>query len=373
MIRVACNIGFIGNKMAAQTDTDGERYPACLERPDLGGRVRVRAPKTVAEYRKRYIWLRKRTARFQRTNVKTTTVADVAERLFKTASTLRPSSYRQYRAAIQQELRDLWDAKKISLDEVERIAESMILTRDSDAPSPYASKRSPLRTSAGRAKGIGQGKAAALSNIAAARESPSGRNLADHFRFGPQFGLRNFEWFGAVLDGTKLKVPCGKYSVPNRRGIAEYRTLLAQDLDASELARLAEFLGRLRSEMRRANGRGDLVLRRQSYLLRAIRDDAGAPRVTLRTVRHQFTANLRKAGYSREERAAALGHAAADTSDDHYGKPNRGWKGLRRWIELPAELTRQVRPGAKTASKLRRNLPLTRSEWVARGLPAPGI
>jgi hypothetical protein len=85
--------------------------------------------------------------------------------------------------------------------------------------------------------------------------------------------------------------------------------------------------------MRAANGRGDLVLRRQSYLLRAIRDIAHAPRVTLRTGRHQFTANMRKASYSREERAAALGHASADTSDDHYGKPNRGWKGLRRWIE----------------------------------------
>ncbi len=363
----------VKNDTAVQNDTAASRYPACLERPDLGGRVRVRAPETAAEYRKRYIWLRKRTARFQRTNVEATTVADVAERLFKTASTLRPSSYRQYRAAIHQELRDLWDANRISLDEVEQIAASMILSRDPDAPSPYAPMRGPLRTSAGRAKSIAQDKAAALSRLAAARKSAAGRNLADHLRFGPKFGLRNSEWLEAVLEGTNLKVPCGKFSIPNGRGISEYRTLLAQDLDAGELAGLAEFLARLRSEMRAANGRGDLVLRRQSYLLRDIRDQAHAPRVTLRTGRHQFTANMRKANYSREERAAALGHAAADTSDDHYGKPNRGWKGLRRWIELPADLTLRVRPGAKTESKVRRGKPTTRSEWEGSKLPAPGM
>jgi len=359
--------------MGVQTDTAGSRYPACLERPDLGGRVRVRKPETEADYRIRYTWLRKRTAHFQHTSVEATTVADVADWLVKTASTLRPSSYRQYRAAIQQELRNLWDAKKISLDEVEQIAASMILSRGPGAPSPYAPMRSPLRTSAGRAKSIAQHKAVALSGFAAARKSPAGRNLADHYRFGLEFGLRNFEWFGAVLEGTKLKVPCGKYSIPNGRGIAEYRTLSAQNLDAGELARLAEFLERLRSEMRAVNGRGDLVLRRQSYLLRDIRNQAHAPRVTLRTTRHQFTANMRKAGYSREERAAALGHASADTSDDHYGKPNRGWKGLRRWIALPTDLTQRVRPGAKTESKIRRSQPLTRSEWVARDLPVPGI
>jgi|SRR5664280_80357 hypothetical protein len=359
--------------MGVQNDTASGRYPACLERPDLGGRVRVRARATEVYYRKRYPGLRKRTANFQRTNIEDATVADVAEWLVSIASTLRPSSYRQYRAFILHELRDLWDANKISLDEVEQIAASMILKRGPGAPSPYAPMRGPLRTSAGRAKSIAQDKADALSRLAAARKSAAGRNLADHLRFGPKFGLRNTEWFDAELEGTNLKVRCGKFSIQNGRGVAEYRTLLAQGFDAAELGRLAEFLERLRSEMRAANGRGDLVLRRQSYLLREIRDEVRAPRLTLRTGRHQFTANMRKAAYTREERAAALGHASADTSDDHYGKQNRGWKALRRWIELPADLTLRVRPGAKTESKVRRGKPTTRSEWKASKLPAPGM
>jgi hypothetical protein len=361
--------------MSVQTDIASTQYPACLARPDLGGRVRVRTPETEAQYRTRYLWLRKRTARSQNTgtSAEPTTVDDVARWLVKTASTLRPSSYRQYRAAILQELRDLWDAKEISLDEVELISAFMMLARDAGEPSPYAPKRGPLRTSAGRAKGIAQAKVTALSNIAAARKSPTGGNLADHLRYGPQFGLRICEWFGTALEGTALKIPCGKYSVQNARGIAPYRTLHVQNFDTSELERLAKFLRRLQSEMRKANGRGDLVMRRQSRLLRSIRGEVGAPRTTLRTVRHQFTANLRKAGYSREERAAALGHAAADTSDIHYGKQNRGWNGLPHWIEMPTDLTLRVRPGAKTASKIRRGLPLTRSEWAAGGLPVPGV
>ena len=228
--------------MGGQNDNAGGRYPACLERSDLGGRVRVRTSDSEADYRKRYIWLSKRTANFRHTNVEDTGVAAVAEWLVENASNLRPSSYRQYRAAIQQELRDLWDTKKISLDEIEHISGSMILSRDPGAPSPYAPTRGPMRTSAGKAKSIAEHKAVALSCLAAAHNSAAGSNLADHLRFGPKFGLRNCEWLAAVLEGSNLKVRCGKFSIPNSRGIAEYRTLSAKGLDAAELAALAKFL-----------------------------------------------------------------------------------------------------------------------------------
>jgi hypothetical protein len=50
----------------------------------------------------------------------------------------------------------------------------------------------------------------------------------------------------------------------------------------------------------------------------------------------------------------------------NYGKRNRGWRGLRRWIDIPKELTDRVRPGAKTKAKLKKNLPLTRWESIAK-------
>ena len=341
---------------------DNSRYPACLERPDLAGRVRARVPQTEFEYRKRYRSLRKRAAKHSALggSPEDTHVAEVAGWLVQVVSSLSHSAYRQYRAAIHQELRDLWDAGEISEVEVELVAASMLLTRGAGEASPYAPRR-PFRTSAGRAKGIGQTKAASLAKRAAACDRHAGQNLADCLTFGPKVGLRISEWPGTVLDGNILKIPCGKYSVANARGIASYRTLLL-DWDTDELALLDNFLQRLQSDARAANGRSDLVMRRMGYLLRDIRDDEGAPRVTLKTLRHQCTANLRAAGYSRAERAAVLGHAAADTSDQHYGKRNRGWRGLRRWIDAPKSLTDRVRPGAKTKAKLAKNLPLTRSE-----------
>ena len=361
-VSVACNIAQIGRKMSAANS----RCPACLERPDLAGRVRTRAPKTESEYRKRYRSLRKQAAKSLGIggSPEDTHVAEVALWLVQVVSSLSHSAYRQYRAAIHQEMRDLWDATAISLNEVELIAASMLLTRGQGEPSPYAPRR-PFRTSAGRAKGIGQAKAALLAERAAAYDRHAGQNLTDCLTFGPKVGLRISEWPAAVLDGALLTIPCGKYSTENARGIAPYRTQVLH-WGVKELARLGQFLKRLHSDVRVANGRGDVVMRRMGYLLRNIRDDVGAPRITLKTLRHQYTANLRAAGYSREERAAALGHAAADTSDQHYGKRNRGWRRLRRWTEIPKELTDRVRPGAKTKAKLASDLPLTRSESIAK-------
>ena len=338
------------------------RYPACLVRPDLADRVRTRTPETEFKYRNRYNSLRKRAAKHSGSgrSPEHTHVAEVALWLVQAVSTLGHSTYRQYRAAIHQEMRDLWDAGAISEAEVEFIAASMLLSRAKGEPSPYAPRR-PFRTSAGRAKGIGQAKVKALAKRAGACDRSAGQNLADYLTFGPKVGLRKSEWLGAVLDGTILTIACGKYSVENGRGIAPYRTLRL-DLDADELARFDNFLQRLQSDARAANGRGDLVMRRMAYRLWSIRDEEGAPRITLKTVRHQCTANLRAAGYSRAERAAVLGHAAADTSDEHYGKRNRGWRGVRRWIVAPKDLIDRVRPGAKTKAKLAKNLPLTRSE-----------
>jgi integrase len=345
---------------------DNRPYPACLEREDLEGRRRTRTPETESAYRKRYRSLRKRAAKLlgpdgspqdtqdahDAQDAQDTHVAVVAHWLANAASNLSHSAYRQYRAAIHQEMRDLWDATAIPLAEVELIAASMLLSADKDGRSPYAPRR-PFHTSAGRAKAIGQAKAASLAARASACKRRAGQDLADFLTLGPKLGLRLSEWPGAALDGATLTIPCGKYSKENARGIAPHRTQILH-WENSELVRLDGFLKRLHAAVRATDGRGDLVMRCMGHLLRNIRKDANAPRLTLKTMRHQYTANLRAAGYSRNETAAALGHASADTSEQHYGKKNRGWRGLRRWIDIPKQLTDQVRPGAKTTAKLKR-------------------
>jgi hypothetical protein len=339
------------------------RYPACLERPDLADPVRVRTPKIEAAFRKRFPSLRKRAARFCNNSAEDITVVEVAVWLFLIASTLRPSDCRQYRACVSREQCDLWDANAISLIEVELVAASMLLTRDKDGHTRHAPRR-PFQTSAGRAKGVCQATATALARRVAARNNRTGKSLAGCHEFGPKAGLRKCEWEGARLKCNTLTIPCGKFSIINARAIASHRTQML-NLDAGELARLHDFLEHLQSEIDDTNGRSDLVMRRMGHLLRTIRNDVGAPRLTLKTLRHQFTANMRAAGYSQEETAAALGHAAADTSEQHYGKRNRGWRGLQRWMDIPKVLTDRVRPGAKRKAKIDQTLALTRSESIA--------
>jgi hypothetical protein len=320
----------------------------------------MRTPETEANYRSRYRSLRRRVAKHLGCNPREeVSVADVSRWLASFVARISHATYRQYRAAIHQELRDLCDARAISRAEVEMLASEMLVVRGEDGASPYAPLR-PCRTSAGRAKGLAETTSAKLIDKAA-EHGPTGEDLADYLTFGPKLGLRLCEWTNARLEGAVLTVPCGKYSIPNGRGIAAHRTQLLR-LDEHELARLDRFLKRLNSEIQSVGGREDLILRRLGRLLRQIRRHAGARRVTLRTARHQFTANLRAAGYSREERAAALGHAAADTSDQHYGKRNRGWRTLGRWFEVPERLMASVRPGAKTKAKLNNGGALTRSE-----------
>jgi hypothetical protein len=68
-------------------------------------------------------------------------VTDVARWLADFAPQVSHQTYRQYRASVHQELRDLWDAGAISLTEVEPLASVMLVTRGQGEPSPYASRR----------------------------------------------------------------------------------------------------------------------------------------------------------------------------------------------------------------------------------------
>ncbi len=70
-----------------------------------------------------------------------------------------------------------------------------------------------------------------------------------------------------------------------------------------------------------------------SYLLRANNAVFGKdkPTIAVYSARHQFSANLKAAGCSKNEVAAAMGHASNKTAGRHYGKKSKG----RRVANLP--------------------------------------
>ena len=60
---------------------------------------------------------------------------------------------------------------------------------------------------------------------------------------------------------------------------------------------------------------------------------------TLYSMRHQFAANAKASGYTREEIAALMGHAVDTTATEHYGKKTAGFDMIRVRPD-PAEVAR---------------------------------
>lgn len=64
--------------------------------------------------------------------------------------------------------------------------------------------------------------------------------------------------------------------------------------------------------------------------------------VTLYTMRHQFSANAKASGFTREEIAALMGHATNETATEHYGRKTAGFDMVR------------VRPSPEEVARIRK-------------------
>jgi len=60
---------------------------------------------------------------------------------------------------------------------------------------------------------------------------------------------------------------------------------------------------------------------------------------TLYSMRHQFSANAKASGFTREEIAALMGHAVDTTATQHYGKKTAGYEMITVRPD-PAEVAR---------------------------------
>jgi site-specific recombinase XerD len=65
-----------------------------------------------------------------------------------------------------------------------------------------------------------------------------------------------------------------------------------------------------------------------------------AKRICLYSARHQFCANLKKAGYSKTDAAALMGHAVDSTHMKHYGKRRSGYKSFFTPTALSSEVAK---------------------------------
>lgn len=347
-------------------------YPECLRRPDRGGRVQTRSPETEDSYRIRYDGMARRLG--ARAQCPMASVDDVITDVVARAPRLSEQSFRQYRCAILQHLRDAWDEGKISPERVEALEARLRLPDKADRSGSSSRASHPHQaTSAGRLRSVTAGWLSSVATGLFREGTDAARVAAGILEHGVRLGLRPSEWFSAHKVGNVLRCRSGKYSVENGRALGETRDVSLQGYDADDLADLADLLAAIARVLAQA-GRADLALRRIQAVLRNVRSEIGLGGICLYTSRQQCRANLAAAGLTREEIAVWMGHASADTAGSHYAPARKGWRSARHFKPAPVDdaLLARVRPGAKTSAKLRRGQPLTRTE-VLEALVLPGI
>ncbi len=110
----------------------------------------------------------------------------------------------------------------------------------------------------------------------------------------------------------------------NSRAHGPTRTLVLTGYALSDLSRLNDLFLQLPECIKSAGGPGKLLTKIQSIVRAANSKISGIPvgrSLTLYSLRHQFAADLRRAGVALPELAALMGHATDRTATQHYARP----------------------------------------------------
>jgi hypothetical protein len=335
-------------------------FPTCLQAPDLAGKARSRTPDTEGKYRKLYAGMERTLARARQSAV---SVVDVIEDVRSRAKELRNRSYYVYRAVILQHLRDLFEAGSMNEGEVAVLVARM--TPDGGAVS-IGTQVSEVRTSAKSRKHVRPESFATLTSMAYAKGSRTYDIVGGLLEYGPELLTRPCELLGAKLDGRQLSVRSAKWSPANEKGIGEIRRIGLMDaIPDWELPEFHDLLVLLREDLNAVDGDRTRLVRRYGAALRELRRGEGwAAGITLKSTRSQGRATLARAGYTAAEIATIMGHASAETSASHYGKAAEGWRlpPDRQPLGISRQALANVRPGARTKSKIARRERLTNPE-----------
>lgn len=151
-------------------------------------------------------------------------------------------------------------------------------------------------------------------------------------------GLRPVEWWDAELEGDWLLVRNAKYSTHNgrpARAFAPYRHLWIGELRDAERNAIQTFLEVIKTlDYQAAKAAMDLALYRLQKGLWPRRKHF----YSLYSARHQCIANAKRDGSSSDALAALVGHLSRETARRHYGRSQAGHTGSgRRPSALPAD------------------------------------
>lgn len=137
-------------------------------------------------------------------------------------------------------------------------------------------------------------------------------------KVNPEIGLRPKEWADARIKGNRLIVRNAKNS--HGRSTGDTRELILHESLRRDLVCAFE----VRDKFIAKYGLWAEVQEKLKYFLRDFSRRHGLPNITMYVTRHQFSANIKSAGYSKREVADAMGHASEDTAGEHYGRRSSG-------------------------------------------------
>lgn len=254
--------------------------------------------------------------------------------LIKLRPTLRPASWRQYRASVFA-LLECQDSEEAGLAMLE------LLQADS---GPCLRRPAHPRTSGQKMRRLPQADLEKLRARLAARPSRWSAGLALWLQAGRLTGLRPCEWPSARLlhkDGEPvLQVRNAKHT--NGRAHGEFRHLRLGALDSDALQIVADMLEwvqhiQTQQSWEYVTGGCRDTLTRVSRKLWPSRKRFP----TLYSARHQFAADAKKSGMPAVELAALMGHAVSDTLVEHYGRRTHGQGGFSVQAD-PEEVERVI-------------------------------
>ena len=252
---------------------------------------------------------------------------------------LLPRSFRQYKAALTYYL------EKVGNEEAFQAIEMLYEMRSTGC------KKDKSLTSANKMKRFRNEDIKRYDAWLAANNHMRWSSLARSWlAAGLITGLRPIEWVDAEIldvDGEKaLRVINAKQSHGRAHGYD--RILLLGSLSIPEFAAIERHIELVRRSAEIAGGYASLFKKLSDFVHLSTRKcwTRRAQYPTLYSLRHQFAANLKRAGVSRAEIAALMGHGSDETAGFHYGKKLAGEQIDSRIIALPANVER-VRVKAK--------------------------
>lgn len=215
-----------------------------------------------------------------------------------------------------------------------------------------APKDLPKRTSAGKRKSLPDHLVRSLVTDLEAHKGTFAHLTALWIQMGALIGLRPTEYSEATLvqiDSQSIDVQVRNAKATNGRGNGEKRTLMLRGLEPEESLAIVAFFDALDQCRKDGYAWDQIYTNARISLYRACeRLNISGRRPTLYSLRHQFVANMKRAGRSPTETAALMGHACDATFVRHYGKEAVGTDRARAYAPTREQAT--VRPTKSTLS-----------------------